>query len=280
MTRKEKLSKYETDFNCKVLQDAGKYIFVQKGEYIYKIDFNNRYKIKFNISLMTEESYLEFLNKEKFYGTPLKAIKVIDKNRTRILNEDTGEYNDTFKCNINIKSLLHITSKVVFYKEQIKKALGDFYSYDKTITDKTDADVIVTCPIHGDFKVSFTNAVYSHSGCPECARLRRKFGRNGFIKLCKENNSTGKLYLIELYNSEERFYKIGITQRDIKERCRLIPYKTRVLYIIEGEPGEIWDKEFKIHRALFEYRYTPKKSFAGKGECYRLNEDVEKIVKL
>lgn len=279
MTREQKIREFESIYTCTVKQDLGKYLIVEKEGYDYKISFNNRKRIKWNIALMTDESYLKFINNTKFKDSVLEAVEVISKLKVKIINKETLKFNTVYKSAIDINSLLHITSKHLLYLKQIKESLGSFYDYSKTNPVDTTSEVIITCPVHGDFKVSVNNAIFLHSGCPECAKLRRKFGRNGFINLCTQNKSTGKLYLMELYDSKEAFYKIGITQRGIKERERLIPYKTKIIKLIEGEPGKIWDKELELHKKLSQYKYTPIKTFAGRGECYIKTKEILEFVK-
>ena len=60
--------------------------------------------------------------------------------------------------------------------EKSNKVHNNEYSYDKTIYEKNNKKVIVTCSIHGDFEIT-PNHHLGGRGCPKCA---------GKIKLTKE----------------------------------------------------------------------------------------------
>lgn len=66
---------------------------------------------------------------------------------------------------------------------------GDKYSYEKAVYSGCTQLIIVTCPIHGDFKITPHKHVSSGHGCPECGKLSRAAKRNKgseFIKRAKE----------------------------------------------------------------------------------------------
>ena len=80
-------------------------------------------------------------------------------------------------------------------EEFIKKARekhGDKYDYSKTDTLNRDENgkVIVTCPIHGDFKVEVFKHIYRGDGCRKCgydkSSITQKFTTEEFIKRAKE----------------------------------------------------------------------------------------------
>ena len=56
--------------------------------------------------------------------------------------------------------------------EDFKKVHGDFYNYDKVIYICSDKDVIITCPLHGDFNQSPNNHLQG-KGCKKCGIIKR-----------------------------------------------------------------------------------------------------------
>lgn len=48
-----------------------------------------------------------------------------------------------------------------------RKIFGDFYNYDKVDYERNHTNVIITCPIHGDFPIQPANHL-SGKGCPHC----------------------------------------------------------------------------------------------------------------
>ena len=73
--------------------------------------------------------------------------------------------------------------------ECARKKHGDKYNYMNTHYVNTRTNVIITCPIHGDFKTT-PNRHLDGVGCPKCANKYE--GKNGtyttndFIKKAKE----------------------------------------------------------------------------------------------
>lgn len=67
-------------------------------------------------------------------------------------------------------------SKMLTTAEFIRRAKekhGDKYTYDKTIYKSFKDNVIVTCPIHGDFEINSHCHISNGSGCPECAKIAK-----------------------------------------------------------------------------------------------------------
>lgn len=65
---------------------------------------------------------------------------------------------------------------------EAKEIYGDHYDYSKVVYINRDHRVVVTCPVHGDFKV-FAREHLDGKGCPKCekgekfiAKLKEKFG--------------------------------------------------------------------------------------------------------
>ena len=64
--------------------------------------------------------------------------------------------------------------------DRSKQVHGNRYNYDKTIFIDFKENVIITCPIHGDFSQLPSNHL-SGSGCPECSYLDRCTTKGEFI---------------------------------------------------------------------------------------------------
>lgn len=67
-------------------------------------------------------------------------------------------------------------AKKVTTEDFIKKSReinGDFYDYTKTVYTGSRNNVIITCPIHGDFIQKASNHISKHYGCPKCGINRR-----------------------------------------------------------------------------------------------------------
>ena len=65
------------------------------------------------------------------------------------------------------------------FLEKAKAAHNNKYTYDNATFEANSENVIVTCPIHGDWETSRHRHINATIGCPECAKLAR---RENFIK--------------------------------------------------------------------------------------------------
>ena len=83
------------------------------------------------------------------------------------------------------------------------------------------------------------------------------------------------LYLIELWNDKERFYKIGVT---VHRFCRFyqimkVGYRAKIIFMIMGiDPFEAYKAEQILHSS-FE-SYSPQIKFGGHRECF-VNIEME-----
>ena len=58
-----------------------------------------------------------------------------------------------------------------FFIRKSKEIFGeDTYSYEKTVCNGADDDVIITCKKHGDFVKKATAHIHQKQGCPMCSR--------------------------------------------------------------------------------------------------------------
>ncbi len=72
---------------------------------------------------------------------------------------------------------------------QAPQVHNDKYNYDKVEYKHNKINVIITCPIHGDFEQQPNNHIRG-SGCPACGRDNKKYTTTEFITsaLAKHNN--------------------------------------------------------------------------------------------
>lgn len=94
-----------------------------------------------------------------------------------------------------------------------------------------------------------------------------------------ENFDSYKVYIIEIYNDNERFIKIGRTFNTVEKRFSMdgsLPYFYDILKIIEGNPHKIFKLESKLKREFKQYRYTPIERFHGFKECF--TTDIKQFI--
>lgn len=176
------------------------------------------------------------------------------------------------KCAItyNVQKQKDTTKDFILKAKEIH---GNRYDYSKVEYGNNAHDkVIIICKEHGEFLMSPNSHLSKKSNCIKCARKSTGWTKTSWKNSCK--GKVAKLYIIECYNEEERFIKIGITNKDtIRQRFyhkSLMPYKYKILRVIESrkDPIYIYDLERVLHKFYKDYKYTPKIKFSGDTECF------------
>ena len=159
-----------------------------------------------------------------------------------------------------------------------KSINGDRYDYSLVDYKSSKENVKIICKEHGIFETKPSTHLKHHQ-CPHCsAKLNIGWTRTSFVEKCdKNNNGLGILYVLECFNDNEHFYKIGITSRSIKRRYpskTSMPYAYSVTKEIVWEPTYIYDLEIKLHQLNKENQYIPSVSFDGSlSECFSVYKE-------
>lgn len=193
------------------------------------------------------------------------------------------------KYNIEISSLIRgyvpsIETAIDKNKAfEIKSRLihGDLYDYSKVKYINATSNVIITCPIHGDFETKPTIHMRG-SICMKCFRdkitILKSLSDNGWtctkwISSAEKSNhfDSYKLYVLLCSGIDETFIKIGRTFNKINKRYGAkssLPYEYEILHQISGEPRYIYDLETSLKSKFKKYKYKPKLWFGGSFECF------------
>ncbi len=163
-----------------------------------------------------------------------------------------------------------------------KQVHSDKYSYHKSKYKNGINKVVITCPIHGDFKQSPKSHMRG-AGCHDCGLLLTGFGRSDFIRSCdKSMGGNGLLYVVRCSANGEVFYKVGITSLSVSKRFYgkgRMPYKYVSVFTISGGAEYIFDLEKRLHAILFDCKHTPSISFGGETECFSTIKPIENLLK-
>ena len=162
------------------------------------------------------------------------------------------------------------TTLFIDKSNQIHKEL---YNYEKTVYIDTNTLVKITCKEHGIFEQS-PNKHLQGQGCPMCVNERKGWTKSAWKKLLPKN-SFATFYIIECYNKDESFIKIGRTLNTVRKRYASrteMPYKYKVLKEIKNLDSDfIFDLEIKYKRKFKTEKYIPKIYFGGISECFNIN---------
>lgn len=139
------------------------------------------------------------------------------------------------------------------FKDQLKRKLSKNYS-KKSLRNKSIQELI------GMFNEQQTNKINKRSK-PNTKRSKP-------IKDSIER----KLYVIECWNKNERFLKVGYANTSIKYRFHFdLPYRYKILAIIPFSLKNICKAEKELHTMFSEYKYNPKLKFSGYTECFDIS---------
>lgn len=162
-------------------------------------------------------------------------------------------------------------------KKFIKRAFevhGDKYDYSTALKSgitSASQKISITCRKHGDFIMKVANHIHSSQGCPKC-KIENSDGMytEKFFQRKKEDID-GYLYVIKLYNSEEKFIKVGITKNIPTSRWRHIKqgtsYSVSGLLVLKMPLVKCFSLEQDILQKYSEKRHTPQEYFGGHTEC-------------
>ncbi len=94
------------------------------------------------------------------------------------------------------------------------------------------------------------------------------------INRIQENKYKKYFYVIRLFNEEESFYKVGVTDL-VERRLRdyALVYKAELVFLESklDSPTFAYDMEQKIIKEFENYKYIPKKYFSGYSECLTID---------
>lgn len=165
--------------------------------------------------------------------------------------------------------------------KQFKVIHGDRYDYSRVVYERAFGEVEIICKEHGAFfQIAKTHK--KGSGCPQCA-ITIDHTKQSYINLCKAYaNGTSYLYVIQCFDENEIFYKVGISYYGAKLRFNSkgkMPYKFKILKEIKGNVESIWDFEKKLHKLLSQFKFVPNKPFNGASECFsQITPEVERFL--
>lgn len=110
------------------------------------------------------------------------------------------------------------------------------------------------------------------------------FSRSKFNSLYK--NKKVNLYLINIYNETESFYKIGVTYNSIQKRFKKLKYESNYDYILLNNiivnGNLVYDLEKEIKRLGKPFNYKPLVKYSGYTESFtkEIKEIYEKFKKI
>ncbi len=249
----------QSDSEYLILENGYKYLCKKRSLSVFKASLRN----------ILPESYLDYLNKEEFAEYPLEAITT-DLNRVLIRNTNNGNITWARKFHITPSTLLRTTSLSEEYVSRLKESLGDFYDYSKCTPNSTTDNVIIGCPIHGEFTIRVDNAIYGSSSCPHCVAERVFPTKKNFSKALQQNDSEGYIILYTIQDLEEDTIHINIHLSPKLSIIPKLPQKFKVLDMTSysASAETLYNTFISIQKKYRHMRNIPKTSFPNRGSSF------------
>ena len=133
--------------------------------------------------------------------------------------------------------------------------------------------VKIICPNHGLFN-QIGSSHLNGRGCKKCAaELNGGYKKEDWERISKNSKlfESYKVYIINLYNDNENFIKIGRTFTTLEKRLKNIPYSYNIIKIFSGNIQEIYNLEIELHKKFKNECYKPNIKFRGMTECFTKN---------
>lgn len=240
-----------------------------------------------------------FINqlKEKDLGiidySPIKYNKVTDKV-TYITQYGYGEMlpASLLSCK-RADGIESAKDKTEYIKAVLYNERGDKFDLSNVEYINNRTPIKIGCKEHGTFEVTPFNFISSksHRGCPKCGReattksvienpvgwSHENWHKAGKISKYFDNY---KVYISELYNDNESFYKIGRTflKTDRRFRAIRLSYDYKILHeFVSSDAKFICELENELKAANKHNKYVPNIIFEGMYECFSKVDDIDLI---
>jgi hypothetical protein len=152
-------------------------------------------------------------------------------------------------------------SKEEFIKKA-KKIHNNKYDYSKTYYNNSRSNIIVICPIHGEFEQR-ANSHLSGNGCKKCASEKQKITKEEFIKKAKKiHNNKYDYSKVNYVNNKENVVIICPIHGEFKQRpdmhlyqgtmCPLCSIEKRKK-IRSSNTKEFVERAKTIHKDRYDY---------------------------
>ena len=82
----------------------------------------------------------------------------------------------------------------------------------------------------------------------------------------------GELPLLHAFNILYHYRVCYCCIKNIKKRLLCIPYKYKILKVINKNTEYIYNLEKRFNRIFKQYKYKPLKQFSGQNECFKLKD--------
>lgn len=113
------------------------------------------------------------------------------------------------KCYNKYKKPLVKNKGLSKFIEQANVRFDNKFDYSLSVYRNSMTHLIIKCPSHGEFSQTPNEHLKSTYACPKCLGIYNSFRLDDYAEICPEGSY---LYVVNLFNCDESFYKIGISK--------------------------------------------------------------------
>ena len=271
----EKAINYYLDNSSKSIKQISEIFCVNRKTLARKLN-----QLGIDISRVPVKEFINISNKihnNKYDYSKVKTFKTV-KDKVEIICPVHGSFTQDVYNHKKGRGCPKCATKIVSDKTRMttskfiskaKHVHGEKYNYSKIVLERNNKKVTISCIEHGDFSQTPDKHLQGR-GCPVCAKESKGWSKTNWKSLFKSEDKA-KFYVLLCKNDLEEFVKIGRTKNTISERYSTrssMPYKYKVLKVVEDSPDEIWDLELFYKRKFKNCKYSPEIYFAGYTECF------------
>lgn len=172
------------------------------------------------------------------------------------------------KCYNKYKKPLVKNKGLDKFVEEANLRFDNKFDYSLAVYKNTMTPLVIKCPKHGVFKQTPNEHLQSMHACPSCLSVYNSFRLEDYAEMCPDGSY---LYVVNLFNDVESFYKIGISKEPEKRfkqfKCSGYSIGHNVL-LFNKDSGIIFGIEDILLEYHSDWKYKPLIDFKGKTECF------------
>jgi hypothetical protein len=217
------------------------------------------------------DKYKYIQNKLDKFNTGLNLINYKGM-KEKVIVQDQNGFTYSPSCydllQGHIVTIESCNEKEDLFKHKANLKHNNFYTYGDFKYTNGKQKVPIICPIHGVFYTVVEGHLFGN-GCPNCKKDNASFSKSAWVN--KHKNKKCIFYVLEFFNDNESFIKVGVTAVSIKKRYASVKnYKYKIILEIKGESEFISNLEKDILNTHKDLKHEPLLEFQGRTECFNL----------
>lgn len=223
--------------------------------------------------------------KRKFPTSSIDILEEVGNNKNYIIINTKFGF-----CKVRKQHLLAGVSPTIqcaidknaYYSNKANVVHNFQYDYSLVNYKCSTEKITIICKNHGEFN-QLPDAHLKGQGCPKCGNLKISKKKSechtgwtltNWINASKKSKKfeSFKVYIIQCWNNNEVFFKVGRTFVSVKKRFiskTEMPYLYKIIKVFEGSAEDMYNLETFLKRRNKDNKYQPILNFNGSKECFK-----------